>query len=159
MGKKGKIVNKYRWKHLAPGKVTPDAAANEITRIISIYGCATPNRIVFEARRKRNPLHDCFEWNDTIAAKMYRESQARYILRSIETVIDQSDDEPIRIRAFPSVIENDKNVYITLAHAREVPELWEQVVEKALLEIKNWRETYKHIKEFEAIFIAIDKVA
>jgi len=152
------MKKEYRWKPGAHSKVNAKVAADEIERIAHAYGGITPSRMVFEAKKKRNPLHNSFEWNDTIASKLYRESQARYILRSIEVVIGQDEDKPICIRAFHSVVEDDEKIYTTIDHAKENPELWEQVVEKAKAEIKSWRETYRNIQAFEAIFDAIDEL-
>ncbi len=153
------MESQYKWKSNSRVKVKVNAAADEINRIIKARGYITPPILLAEAKKERNPLHSCFEWNDTVAANMYREQQAGYIIRSIETVIDVGEDESIRIRAFQSVVKEDDTVYVTVQQARQTPELWEQVVAKALLEIHNWRETYKNIKEFETIFDAIDQIA
>ncbi len=131
-------------------------AAKEIDRIIDVYGYVTDEVLVGEAENDDNPLHDCFEWNDAEAAKMHRLTQAKYILRQIETVIDRGDDKPLHIRAYHSVIEDDERFYTTLSNARNDPDMWEQVKEQALLEIKNWRKKYKDITEFEDLFGVID---
>ena len=44
----------------------------------------TPKELVEAARDENSPLHNEFEWNDTIAAQKHREWQARYIISSIE---------------------------------------------------------------------------
>ena len=38
----------------------------------------TAREIVEEARKKNSPLHDFFEWDDSIAAEKYRLAQARF---------------------------------------------------------------------------------
>lgn len=152
------MAETVKWKYIAPANIKPEIAANELKRIFKDHGYLTPALIVKVARKKKNPLHDCFEWNDTVAANLYRETQAKYILRQIETEFDDGGDEPIRIRLFHSVVENDKNVYTTIHHAKNNAELWEQIVEKALLEVKNWRRVYKDITRFDAIHAAIDGV-
>ena len=154
------MIAKYRWKHNPPGSVKAEHAAGEIQRIIKVHGHATPQIIVNEATNPDNPLHNCFEWNEKKAAVICRLNQARYILRQIEAVIQEDEEkEPIRVRAFQNVVEDDNRVYLTIQRARAKPELWEQVVMKARTEIKNWRETYKSIKEFEVVFQAIDQIA
>ncbi len=150
---------KYKWKHIAPAKISADVIGKEIEQIIKECDGVTAELLVDYAKAKKSPLHTCFEWNDSVAAKMYRETQARYILRQIECIIEtEGDGEPIHIRAFHNVITEDERIYTTLTSARNDPDLWEQVKNNALLEIKKWQETYQSIKEFEAIFIAIGQI-
>ena len=152
------MQEKYSWKNVPPAKgIEPETAAEEITRIIAVHGHATPQIIVQEAEHEESPLHRCFEWDDSVAAKMYRVEQAKYILRAIVVTVEKEDRPPVRIRAFHNVVEDDVRCYTTVKHARQTPELWRQVVEKAKAELKSWRQTYQHIKEFETIFEVVDQ--
>ena len=149
---------KYKWKDGAHGKGNAQVIGAEIERLDAEYDGVTPEMILDEAKKKRSPLHDCFEWNDKQAAVAYRIVQARYLLRSIEIVIEKADTEPLLIRAFHSVeTEEQGKFYTTIARAREDEAMWNQVKANALSEIKNWRGKYEAIKEFESIFVAIDE--
>ena len=150
---------KYKWKDKARAKVQAEVAGKEIERIIERDGGVTPEGLLKEAESADSPLHDCFEWNDTVAARMWRLEQASYVLRSIEVVIEKAEDaEPVKVRMFHSVEQDEKRFYTTLTNARNEPELWEQVKQRALEEIQSWQRTYRHITEFEIIFEAIEKV-
>jgi hypothetical protein len=46
-------------------------------------GLITPSGVVDAARALNHPLHEHFEWNDSIAAERHREAQARALIRSV----------------------------------------------------------------------------
>lgn len=46
-------------------------------------GTLTPDLIVEDARNPSSPLHEEFEWDDTVAAHQHRLSQARTVIRTI----------------------------------------------------------------------------
>lgn len=39
--------------------------------------------VVDDARDFNSPLHDCFEWDDSIAGEKYREEQARVLIKTV----------------------------------------------------------------------------
>jgi hypothetical protein len=53
-------------------------------------GRLTAEAIVEDARNPESILHECFEWDDSIAAELYRIEQARAMVRSVrvETVTE-----------------------------------------------------------------------
>ena len=152
---------KYRWIRTPMGGLKAEIVGKELERIQKSAGELTPETVVKKATPKDSLLHPCFEWDNTVAAKQYRISQARYMLRSIEVVVEKSDDsdETLEIRAFHNVNnDEDESIYVTLQQARDNPVYWEQIKEKALAEINLWKQKYKDIKEFEVIFSAIESV-
>lgn len=66
-------------------------------------GPISPQMVLDRARDESSPLHDCFEWNDTIAAEKFRMVQARVLLRLVVPVYANSNFETIRIPLFQSV--------------------------------------------------------
>jgi len=151
----------YRWKtgYSITG-INPTAAATELMRIQSANGVITPDIVVAEAQDINNPLHSAFEWVENKAAHEYRKTQAQLLLRKIEVVITQPNNQvPIKIRAFQSVVLNDQPQYITVNQAVKDPQAWSQVKDQALKEVQQWQNKYKHITEFEKIHQAIKQVA
>src|SRR5580765_2008829 len=85
----------------------PDAIGQELTRIKDANkGRLTPQSVVEEARKRSNPLHRHFEWNDKTAAEAYRLDQARTLIRIVQVEDTDNGDKPRR--AFVSV--NDDGV-------------------------------------------------
>lgn len=46
-------------------------------------GLLTPSAVVADAEDGSSPLHHCFEWDDTEAARQWRLEQARTLIRSV----------------------------------------------------------------------------
>lgn len=85
----------------------PEVIGQELTRIKDANnGRLTPQTVVDEARRRNNPLHRHFEWNDKSAAEAYRLDQARSLIRIIQ--IEDTDSEAQPRRAFVSVNDDGK---------------------------------------------------
>src|SRR3990172_3599405 len=98
---------KYKWKRMIKG-LSPQIAGEQIAKIIQANnGHIKPVDVVESAKPVRSPLHNTFDWNDRSAAEKYRVEQAKYILRQLVIVRIQEDDEPIIIRAFVSVRDED----------------------------------------------------
>jgi hypothetical protein len=150
---------KYRWKSWGNSKVKAEIVGKVIEKLHDKHQGVTPELLVEEAKKKRSPVHNLFEWDDTAAAEAYRVHQARLVLNHIEVVIERGEEVPLVIRAFHSVEYEEGRCYTTIKAARANEDLWEQIKDEALRQIKNWQETYRHIQEFEAIHQAIDAVA
>lgn len=60
----------------------PSIYAAALAAIEQKHGRLTPALVVEEARDTEHPLHDEFTWDDSVAAKQWREAQAREIIRA-----------------------------------------------------------------------------
>jgi len=80
------------------------------------HGRLVPDLVVQEAEPVDHPLHDRFEWDDTVAGPAYRRVQAHELIRSVRVVYRPADDvSPDRtVRAFHAVrAESGGYVYET----------------------------------------------
>lgn len=66
-------------------------------------GPVSPQMVLDRARDESSPLHDCFEWDNDVAAEKYRLVQARVLLRLVVPVYERSNMTEIRIPLFSSV--------------------------------------------------------
>jgi len=151
----------YKWKFQPKGNVSAQIAGECIERISKENkGAITAKKVVKEARPKKSPLHPLFEWDDSAAAKEYREMQAQQILVQLVVVQENGkNDEPVRVRAFVSVEEREGVHYTTFERAMSKPRLRQQLLLRALAEINIWRQKYKELEELSAIFEAIASTA
>lgn len=150
---------KYVWKRVIAG-IPAQVAGEEIEAIVSEKGGhITPADVVCRAMPKDSPLHGAFEWDNDRAAEQYRIEQAQYLLRQIVIVHSQDDDEPIMVRAFVSVEdENCKPVFTSVGRAKQNPQEWEYVLEQAYSELQAWRSKYKTLQQFSKIFEVVDSL-
>lgn len=124
-------------------------------------GEITPESVVEAARSRRSPLHQNFEWDDTVAAREHRLNQARYLIRSV-VVETETEEGPIDFRAYVSIAgddaEEDEPPRRYMVIERAMREHGEEVLEIALRELKAFRERYATLKQLSEVFAAIDAV-
>jgi len=123
-------------------------------------GKITPEQVLEDASKFASPLHDWFEWDDTVAAEAFRRTQAAYLLRSI--VVIEHEECRDDTRAFYCVNETNEEggkdaVFVPIDRVLNENDLREQVIQYAYNELLNWRERYYKYVEFRGIVKAIDE--
>lgn len=84
----------------------PDAVAGELTRIATERGGISAPVLVEESKPAGAALHPCFEWHDKKAGALYREHQARQIIKSVTVIKDDRPPAPL-ITYCPEVATQD----------------------------------------------------
>lgn len=145
----------YRWK--SGSRHSCDAGtAGEVCERLASEGRLTPRELVDESRPEDAPLHGEFEWDDAIAAEAYRESQARYVIRSIEVTAESGDATPTR--AFVAMQDGGPCEYTPIMVVMEDDRRREALLEKALGELAAFRLKYESLTELAHVFEAIDQL-
>ena len=127
--------------------------ANEAGRICSELaeqGKLTAEELVNVSRDEESPLHCMFEWDDSVAAEKYRETQAYKIIRSVEVVIESS---PIPQRAFGTV---EHKAYQRIERIMETENLRKILLGNAKRELEAFKRKYSRLEELADVFKAID---
>lgn len=147
----------YQWKPGSHVKLNAQKVGETFEKLES-NGTLTPSAVVDASRRKNAPLHDFFEWDDEIAAEKYRETQASYLIRSIEII---SHGTPTPVRAFVSVTREElpKQSYMSVERALSIEDTRESVLETALAELRAFERKYAGLKELANVIAAIRQVA
>jgi hypothetical protein len=147
----------YQWKGSARISIPAQAAGDRIESLREANGGVTPALVVRDAKKKRSPLHDAFEWDDGAAAKAHRLTQASYLLRSLTvTVVAGVTRAPIR--AVVHIITDGEQRYQSIDVALSDPGMRSQVLARALAELRAWQSRYSELKELARVFKAIDAV-
>jgi len=144
----------YKWKNGAHLSGDVEAVGKCLEKIRERDGVLTTDAVIREAKAAKSPLHRYIEWDDRQAAAVYREVQARYLIRSIVTVLDEGDGEALR--AFVVVTTDDQDGYQSLRVAMNDEAMRQQVIARAKRELADWRERYRELKELADIFAALD---
>ena len=81
------------------------AIRDELMRLAIVAGgLLSPEAVVDAAQDDTSPLHDCFEWDDTDAARLYRIEQARRLIRvQVEVIPAHGSTKAIEVQAFTSL--------------------------------------------------------
>lgn len=144
----------YKIKSGARLPVSAQVAGEECKRLES-EGRLTPQDLVNESRAEDAPLHNCFEWDDSIAAEKWRYTQAAYIIRSVEVTIEQTS-EPTR--AFVATISDGSRTYRDVGVVLKSADGREALLSNARRELLAFRRKYQTLHELADVFDAIDGV-
>lgn len=117
----------------------------EIDRIKVVHGGRIkPQDLVDHAKRKSNPLHDFFEWDDKIAGPKFRKIQARHLLSHIDIKVIENEDWPPVIRnRWIRPIRDKVQAYRDVETVLDVPDhglIFLEELERAIL---YWQEKCK----------------
>lgn len=167
-------IESYHWKAGSRIKADPVRGYQALRAIYAQHGAIRPDLVVEAARDVDSVLHDELEWDDTEAGKQYRDQQARHLLRSAVVVYRRPDrtlTQPVRafVKLVPSAddpalddVSDDAvqpHVYLPIRRVMDEPDLRARQKRQAFRELANWRQRYRDIAEFAAIFDEIDRLA
>jgi len=116
-------------------------------------GTLTTAVVVVEAKKKSNPIHNEFDWDDKTAAKQYRLTQAGYLMRAVEIELTRPDtEEPQRTRMYfvvrpPETPVTEEGEYRHIRDIVSSEDTQKLLISQAKREGKEWMARYRHIKE------------
>jgi hypothetical protein len=120
-------------------KARISALEKTLRRLEKKHGYVSPKLLVDEAAPENHPLHDQFEWDDEVAGPLYRENQARVLIRSV--VYIKKSSEIIRFTEPPVYVRNPDRApqqgYVSLDEARLNAELAERIIKSELARIEG----------------------
>lgn len=149
---------KYGWKGRFPSnKIDPQKAGQCLAALHKRHKHLNAELVVDEAVSPTSPLHDAFEWDNTLAAEAHRLEQARGLIRAVVVLRDNGQrDHPIR--AFVHITDAaDEPVYMDIKVAMSDKVMRQQVLQRAWKELEGWRERYAEYQELAAVFAAVDR--
>ena len=118
---------------------------------------------LLDASRDVNaPLHSCFEWDDSVAAELYRTEQARRIIAGLEITIIKDNNAPIKTRYFLNVqpvTPKKQGEFVAFDVAFNNDDYHKQILHNALNELRAFQRKYRTYRELSIVFDAIDAVA
>lgn len=163
--KKSRVKKKVVCRWNRKPKNAPDAniAYQYITEIKERRKGITAELLEIEAKRKKSPLHNCFEWDDTKAGREYRIIQAREILRRLVVEIEpeEEEEESRYVRAFiaPTSVEEVGNTsYVTIEEVCNNKELEEAYIRQLRRDLNIIKNKIKAFRIFSEVVNAIEKI-
>lgn len=147
----------YQWRSGSRLSIDAQMAGEEIEHLRKkANGQLSPATVVDAARNEKHILHPAFEWDDGVAAERFREDQARGLIGALVVTI-KPNGMAKTVRAFVNVQQHDTQGYTSLAAALSDTDLRQQVVARALEELRLWEERYRDYVELAAYFEAIGR--
>lgn len=149
----------FAWaKGMAPSRGVPaEEVGAVVTALISERGVCSAPDLVDEARPESSPIHDLFEWDDPVAAELYRTQQARAVIRALRVVRDgEPQDGPSFVHVAIPDGEGVRNGYLGTDAA--LTEYREQVLSDAVSAMRGLQKRYGWLSELEPVFDALPEV-
>lgn len=129
----------------------------EILKVEKTQGL-TAWTLLEQAKEKDNPLHDLFEWDNSVAAEKYRLVQARIIINEIKIMVEDKvmyGFENVTVK----VSETDsKRVYQPINDIMDNEETRNQILLRGIQAQKYWKQQYSNLIEFKGIVKEIERV-
>ena len=139
------------------------ARREELAGLVQQHGgTVTPAQVVAFAENPETAMHTLFTWDDTEAARKYREVEAAKYLRAVVKLIPRENKEPLVVRAFVSLSTDRRteHVYRPILDVLGDDERRAVMVEDAKRELVGIRQKYAHLNELAQVWDAIaDAVA
>ena len=126
--------------------------AYKVTSELEERGELTAKNLVNVSRPEEAPLHPEFEWDDIVAAEKYRESQARYIIRSIQIVREDYGKEE---KAFVN-LRVECPEYTSVRKALAIPDERDLLMKAARREMMAFVAKYGRMEELDTVVNSIN---
>lgn len=149
-------MSAYAWKTASYIKANADVAG-KMCEELEKDGGLTPERLLEANKEESAPLHNEFEWKDTIAAHKYRIEQARHIIQCLITIPEGQSEEAKPVRAFVVTGQIAKYEHINAVLKSE--DKYELMLEQALRELKSFQQKYSTLKELTPLFETINAIS
>lgn len=150
-------MSAYSFQYRVPGlqKVSAQIAGEECMKLESSEAGLSPATLVEASRPLDAPLHDEFEWDDTVAAEKYRQKQAQGIIRNIKVIVEEST-EPAR--AFINIRgDSEPGNYKAIQRVLNDDEWREQMMRAARFEMTSFICKYRQLKELTDVIGEMEK--
>lgn len=147
----------YEWKVNGIYKTDANVAGKVLEELNNTVGLTNEN-LVNASRPENAPLHNEFEWNDSIAAEKYRNVQAGKMINLLAVRIEEKNDELTRAFYTLNAKIGSDGSYENIRKIMVEPEKKNRLLDIALKELKQFRDKYKMLNELAEVFKAIDKV-
>jgi hypothetical protein len=152
-----RIVVRHEWAKGSRIKADIDRTARQFESLLKRDGAIKLEAVIEESQPEHAPLHDDFEWQDDVAAHLYRMDQAGGIVRSFRRIVvnmQTEDEEPAERVYVPTrmVVSHDEsetkpeaNAYVQIPIAQTDEDQKEQIVTQAIDRVDRL------VREFQSI--------
>ena len=156
---------KFSWRKGYSYRISADTVGSVLETIEQRDGEVTSKAFLEESRPEGSATHSMFEWDDSVAAELYRLRQAAQIINQLEVqvVCEESPVEEQRVEIVPAYVNTEpktspmvsarfQNVYA----AMEDEESRRIVLANAMRELKAFKRKYATISTFAKLFAVIE---
>lgn len=134
--------------------------AAELRAIAAAHGgMIKPEYVVKAATPKTSPLHGCFDWNDTEAARLWRLEQARGLIQvTVELIGPPDNQEPSRVFVSLSSDRGAKRGYRLACDVLSDRDMSRQLLEDAKADMESFTKRYARLRELARVIREMKKI-
>lgn len=123
-------------------------------QIYEEHGALTPALIVDLARDPNHPLHEQFQWDDTLAGEAFRRGQARSLISRVRVrYVDPANEvHTIRARAYHSVPTPNGPVYRSTDDVVTDPFVRRMLIQRMH---RDWEAMLARYQAFEELWLMV----
>lgn len=123
------------------GGHTDDAAvAARLRELYDEHGTITPEMVLADAAPITSVLHNCFEWDNSEAARKYRMWQARNLITSVRIIRKEQPSQRVYVR-----VETAPAVYKAIEDVDAIET--DTLIAEAARGLQAWLNRYHELKE------------
>lgn len=143
---------KGAWKVDGFYKADASKVLDELSELGDEYSLSD---VVEKAKDENSEMHSIFEWDDSVAGEEYRKIQAGKMVRNLVIVRNDETEEKTNVRYFVSTGKRDSTYTPTRLVIRN-QDAYEELLKRALAELRAFKEKYSTLSELEEILALID---
>lgn len=129
-------------------------------------GYLKPDAVVSAAEDPSSPLHEKFDWDDTEAARKYRNIQAGVLIRMIKITVVKPSPGPSSVsitttrefQSLPSDREKGGQGYSHVADIMQDVGKRSELLDQVLRELGAYRKRYAELTELSKVWAAFDAI-
>ncbi len=130
----------------------------ELTAIREQHGKLTPKIVLEEARDPEHPLHNRFEWDDSIAAERYRIDQARTLISLVRVSFTTAEGVEKTVRGFHAVRSvDDEFEFESIEDVLADPFKRKVVVQEMQRQVAELVSRYENFNEFWVVLRKVSR--
>lgn len=150
---------KYRFADGAVHKVDAGAVGEACEKIEREYGTCTPQRLLDYSLDPLSPLHNEFDWDDSIAAEKWRLEQARLLIAHVRIIYadDESERKEYKERGFVSS-PGRQHAYVSMNTALSNEVYKKHLLEQAKRECMCFIAKYRRLQELAGVITEMEKI-
>lgn len=118
---------------------------SEIQKIYDDNGEVTPSLVLKKAKLKRNPMHDLFEWDDTVAGHEYRLYQSRNYIRQVKVIYEEQEQKLVHVTCEGNIRKEGK--YKPIKSVVRNQSEFERAMSEALSRCRSAERAVKDLQE------------
>lgn len=147
----------YKWS-AHKYSVDPNDVGKLFEDIEKKHGKLTRELVLDDARDESSIIHECFEWDDSVAAEQYRLTQATSLITNLDIEVESDDRKPVVCRAYVNTSTSHKGSFVNINHAFQSQETKDLVMQRAIKELQAFERKYHDLKIFSNLFEEIENL-